>query len=244
MTAPQNIVLIRGLLRDARHWGTFKNCLQSQFPHATIFTPDIPGNGHLYQQTSPACIPDMTDALRQQVSMPGPFKLIALSMGGMIAIDWMTRYPDEITDAVLVNTSVRPISPFYQRMRWTIYPAIIRMMLRSGQQREAHILALTSNRHADNATLLSTWQTWQQACPVSTYSALNQLYAAARFSVTSKPKQPTLIISSKGDRLVSAKCSQQLAQSWQTKHIQHETAGHDLPLDEPIWLADVIKQPI
>jgi pimeloyl-ACP methyl ester carboxylesterase len=203
---------------------------------------DIPGNGRLHDVTSPKTIAGMTEALREKVSNNQPLRLIALSMGGMIAIDWMMRYPDEVDAAVLINTSARPLSPFYHRLRWTIYPHVIKMIFRSSLQKESDILTLTSNRHSHNSKLLATWQQWQQENPVSTVSARNQFLAALKFSVTSKPKQPVLIVASRADRLVDYRCSLKLAQTWQTNYMEHDTAGHDLSLDEPEWLANIIKQ--
>ncbi|MDV6343183.1 alpha/beta hydrolase [Nitrosomonas sp. Is37] len=238
----EHFVLIRGLLRETRHWGGFTEYLQQQFPNANIIMLDIPGNGRLHRATSPETIAGMTEALREQVLIRQPLRLIALSMGGMIAIDWMMRYPDEVEAAVLINTSARPLSPFYHRLRWTIYPYAIKMIFRSALQKESDILTLTSNRHSHNSKLLESWQQWQRENPVSTVSTRNQFLAALKFSVTSKPKQPVLIVASQADHLVDYRCSLKLAQAWQTDYVQHDTAGHDLPLDEPEWLANVIKQ--
>ena len=96
-------VLIRGLLREARHWGKLPELLQKQYPNALILTPDIPGNGKLNHLTSPDTIEAMTDALREQVTKEYALQLIAISMGGMIAIDWMSRYSAEVNSAVLIN---------------------------------------------------------------------------------------------------------------------------------------------
>ena len=238
----EHFVLIRGLLREARHWGGFTGSLQQQFPHATISTPDIPGNGRLYQATSPKAIAEMTEALREQINANQPLRLIALSMGGMIAMDWMTRYPDEVEAAILINTSARPLSPFYHRLRWTVYLQVIQMIFHSAAQKEADILSLTSNRHRHDNKLLESWQQWQQQNPVSKVSARSQFLAAAKFSITNKPLQLILIVTSQADRLVDYRCSLKLAQAWQTDYVQHKTAGHDLPLDEPEWLAGAIKQ--
>ncbi len=238
----KHFVLLRGLLREARHWGKFIKELQEQFPDADIFTLDIPGNGQLHHAVSPKTIACMTDALRQQVPTRSHLKLVALSMGGMIAIDWMIRYPEEIDIAVLINTSVRPISPFYYRLRWTSYLKIIKMISHSAPQRERDILALTSNKHHHDSRLVSDWQQWQKACPVSTHSAINQLWAAAKFSIKVKPEQPILIITSQTDRLVDHRCGMNLAKAWQTDHVTHKTSGHDLPLDEPVWLAKTIRK--
>lgn len=237
----KHFVLLRGLLREARHWGQFIKELQEQFPDVDILTPDIPGNGQLYHAVSPKTIACMTDALRQQAPTRSHLKLVALSMGGMIAIDWMTRFPEEIDSVVLINTSVRPISPFYYRLRWTSYPQILKIISHSASQRELDILALTSNKHSHNSRLVSDWQQWQKGCPVSTRSAINQLWAAAKFSIKVKPQQPILIITSQTDRLVHHCCGMNLAKAWQTDHVTHKTAGHDLPLDEPAWLANIIK---
>lgn len=242
MTQRVHFVLIRGLLREARHWGEFTGSLQQQFPNALISTPDIPGNGTLHHATSPRTIAGMTEALRQQIDLTQPLRLIALSMGGMIAIDWMTRYPDEVEAAVLINTSARPLSPFYHRLRWTIYPHVIRMIFHSAVQKEAGILSLTSNRYPHDDRLLESWRQWQQQNPVSTASARNQFLAAVKFSITSKPQQPVLIVTSQADRLVDYRCSLKLAQIWQSDYRQHESAGHDLPLDEPEWLVQIIRQ--
>lgn len=242
MNRPAHFVLLRGLWREARHWGEFPAQLQQQFPGALISMPDIPGNGLRNHETSPNTIAAMTEALRQQVDLSQPIRLVALSMGGMIAIDWMTRYPAEIETAVLINTSARPMSPFYHRLRWTAYPHVLPLIVHSAEQREADILRLTSNRHLHDIKLLESWQQWQRQNPVSSVSARNQLLAAMKFSVTAKPQQPLLVVASRADRLVDYRCSRKLAQTWNADYVEHESAGHDLPLDEPEWLTQRIKQ--
>ncbi len=243
MITPKHFVLIRGLLREARHWGIFTEYLQQQFPQAIITTPDIPGNGRHHQLISPSSIAEITDALRQHIPKHHPCVLIGLSMGGMVAIDWMSRYPKEIIGAVLINTSARPIAHFYHRLRWQIYPKILKMFFCSSIEKESEILHLTSNHFQHDAVLLQNWRLWQQQNPVSAINARNQLLAAIKFRLpTNKPQQPILIVTSTADRLVDYRCSQQLAQHWQTSYQYHETAGHDLPLDEPEWLVEVITK--
>jgi pimeloyl-ACP methyl ester carboxylesterase len=236
-----HFVLIRGLLREARHWGKFTSYLQQQFPGALISTPNVPGNGMQHHEISPKSISGMTEALRRQINLNQPIRLIALSMGGMIAIDWMARYPHEVAGVVLINTSARPLSPFYRRLRWIIYPRIICMLFHSAMQKEADILSLTSNRHQHDNRLLESWRRWQRQYPVSRASARNQFLAAAKFSIPAKPRQPMLIVTSQADQLVDYRCSLKLAQIWQAGYVQHESAGHDLPLDEPEWLASTIR---
>lgn len=235
-------VLIRGLLREARHWGNFPEILQNQYPNKIILTPDIPGNGRLNTLTSPNTISGLTDALRQQVPDDYRVQLIAISMGGMIAIDWMSRYPNEVCSAVLINTSLSNISPFYQRLRWQNYHKIIKLLLTTRCEREPLILALISNKHAHDYALIKDWQRWQKNNPISSVSAINQLLAAAKFSARTIPTQPILIISSSADRLVDYRCSLKLQQGWNKDYLQHSTAGHDIPMDEPQWLLTVISK--
>ncbi|MDP3282762.1 MAG: alpha/beta hydrolase, partial [Nitrosomonas sp.] len=119
---------------------------------------------------------------------------------------------------------------------------VLKMIFHSATQKEADILGLTSNHHSNDRKLLESWQQWQQQNPVSKASAKNQFLAATKFSITDKPQQPLLFVTSRADRLVDYRCSLKLAETWQTSYMQHETAGHDLPLDEPEWLAGIIRQ--
>jgi hypothetical protein len=46
-----------------------------------------------------------------------------------------------------------------------------------------------------------------------------------------------LILASAMDQLVEARCSIRLAGRWQTGLALHPSAGHDLPLDDGVWVA-------
>lgn len=244
MNNKQPFLLLRGLAREQRHWGDFVPLMQTTFPDNTILTMDIPGNGSLYQRKSPITIAGMTEALRQQLSLLShrqPINLIALSMGGMMAIDWMTRYPDEIASAVLINSSVRGFAPFYQRLCWQNYAKFFKLCWQTPAAREKLILALTANHHGHNHDLLSHWQAWQQQCPLSWQNAVRQIFAAAQFKAIQKPLPPILIITSVADRLVDYRCSVSLHKAWATAYAQHPSAGHDIPLDDPQWVVNAVK---
>ncbi len=237
-------LLLRGLMREQRHWGDFPSVLQQQFPNTEMMLLDIPGNGSLYQLESPKTIAAMTESLRlqlQQAGRVGQINLLALSMGGMIALDWMNRYPAEINAGILVNTSVSRYAPFYQRLRWQCYGQFLTLCRQTPAKREQSILQLTTNHQQHNAELLANWQLWQQQQPVALKNALHQIIASATFKCTQKPSQPLLIVTSKADRLVDYRCSVALHRAWNCAFEQHQSAGHDLPLDAPLWLSEVIK---
>jgi pimeloyl-ACP methyl ester carboxylesterase len=235
-----NWVLLRGLMREARHWGTFPAQLQQAFPDATIITPDLPGNGHLWRERSPTRIEDMVEHCRATLRDLGhtpPYHLLALSLGGMVAKCWSERHPEEVPAMVLINTSMRPYNPFHHRLRPANYAALIRMAFESDPaRREETILRLTSARGAV-PDVLAAWSGYARECPVSRVNALRQLLAAARFRATGTPQATrVLLLVSCADQLVNEACSHALANAWGAKLAVHSQTGHDLPLDDPEWL--------
>jgi pimeloyl-ACP methyl ester carboxylesterase len=241
-------VLLRGLVRERRHWGVFPAQLQAALPGSVIVAPDLPGNGARCRERSPATVAGMVEACRAAVQaegMGGPVQVLALSLGAMVAAEWRARYPQEVACAVLINTSMRPFSAFYERLRWHNYGAIVRELLSGNAiSREALILRLTSERHGENQQLLRQWQAWQRACPVTRANTLRQLLAAARYRAPAGGLGdcPVLVLNGARDRLVDARCSQRLAQAWGAAFRQHPAAGHDLPLDDGAWVAQQVAQ--
>lgn len=241
-------ILLRGLMREHRHWGNFPATLAAVLPGANIVTPDLPGNGARHAQDSATRVAGMVELCRQDLLARGlapPYRLLALSLGGMVAVEWASRYPHEIASCVLINTSMRPYSPFYRRLRWQNYPALLRQLLFGNQaSQEALILRLTSRRHAaGNPALVGLWVQYQRQYPVSRRNVLRQLLSAARFRAPAdKPSMPLLILAGGRDGLVDPGCSRQLARRWQTAVDIHPAAGHDLPLDQPQWVAQTVAQ--
>ena len=157
----------------------------------------------------------------------------------MAAIEWARRHPDEVAGCVLVNTSVRPFSPFYRRLRMANYPALARLILfeRDVEAREARILQLTSAA-APSAAVLSDWARYARERPVKRTNALRQVVAAASYRAPLlPPRLPLLVLASRHDALVDWRCSEALAQRWQAPIRVHESAGHDLALDDGAWVA-------
>ncbi|MEG2029486.1 MAG: alpha/beta hydrolase [Janthinobacterium sp.] len=241
-------ILLRGLMREQRHWGGFPARLAQALPGAAIVTPDLPGNGERHALPSATRVADMVEFCRQdllQRGMAPPYRLLALSLGAMVAVEWAHRHPQEIALCVLINTSMRPWNPFYRRLRWQNYPALLAQLLFGGRRsQEALILRLTSRRHgAGNAALLADWLRYQRQYPVSRRNALRQLQSAARFRAPdSRPAMPLLLLAGARDRLVDHRCTLRLAQAWQAPCMLHPDAGHDLPLDDGDWVADAVLQ--
>ena len=238
-------VLLRGLTREAGHWGAFAEMLRAAVSPHDVLTPDLPGNGALWQERSPASVPWMMEAVRRQLMASGaspPYRLCAMSLGAMVCVAWAHAYPDEVEACVLINTSVRPFSAFHERLLPGAWPGLARVMApgATALEREAAVLAVTSRRAfepAEKAALLASWAALRRAHPVTRANALRQLAAAASYRAPLAPPQsPLLLLGALGDRLVSPRCSEALATRWQRPLVQHAWAGHDLPLDDPAWV--------
>ena len=240
-------VLLRGLSRESRHWGEFTALLQAEVGAAPVVALDLPGNGRLNAKTSPASVPEMATMCRAALrdrGMAPPYHLFAMSLGAMVALAWANEHPGELQGCVLINTSLRTFSPWYQRLRPRNYRAVLGMALsRDPAANERTVLEITTRHPAvDTATLLAQWERWRRENPVSRANALRQLWAAARFSTPqAAPQVPLLLLVSAADGLVDPRCSQRLAQAWHAELRSHPTAGHDLPLDDGAWVAQQVS---
>ncbi len=238
----KNWILLRGLARESAHWGAFVSQLQAAFPDATITLLDLPGTGRFYLEASPSNIPDIVEQVRNQALAQGllkqPVTLLALSLGGMVAWEWLRRYPEDIAAASLMNTSFSNLSPFYQRLRWQIYQDFIALLMtRKVYQREVQILQLTSNLQFQDDDIPSLWHSIQQERPMSLSNSFRQIIAAARYKPCAlKPTPPVLLLNGGGDRLVSPACSDAIQQQYQLELRRHPWAGHDLTLDDGAWV--------
>ncbi|MDR6534606.1 alpha/beta hydrolase [Variovorax soli] len=241
-------VLMRGLTRESAHWGSFAGHLQERLPAARIVALDLPGNGRLNGSQSPLRIEAAAQACREQLvalDIEPPYHLLAMSLGAMVAVEWASRHPRELAGCALINTSLRPFSPWWQRLRPATYPALLGLLLarRSAREREETILRLTT-RHPEGGTrVLDDWTTIREVRPVSPSNALRQVVAAVRYRAPAQaPRVPLLVLASARDGLVNPDCSRRLARQWHADIVEHPTAGHDLPLDDGDWVARQITR--
>jgi pimeloyl-ACP methyl ester carboxylesterase len=238
----QRWLLLRGLTRESGHWGDFIPHLQATFPEAEIITLDLPGTGSAYREASPSSIKGITEQIRSRAYAHGllqqPITILALSLGAMVAWEWMLSYPQDLCGAILINTSFANLSPFYQRLRWQSYKDFLALMLtRNLKDRETKILQLVSNFKGEDTELIEDWYRLQNSRPVSSINSYRQIVAAATYKTgETKPTLPILLLCSRGDRLVSPNCSETIQKKWHLELCCHETAGHDLSLDDDAWV--------
>ena len=243
----QNWILLRGLARESAHWGAFVPLLQSTFPDAHVTLLDLPGTGRFHQEASPRSIKAITERVRQHACDHGfikqPATLLALSLGAMVAWEWMRSYPEDICGAVLINTSFADLSPFYERLRWQSYKDfLVLTMTRDLHKRESRILQLVRNLRDQNEQITLAWEKIQKERPISLKNSVRQIIAAATYHPGNiKPQQPVLLLNGKGDRLVAPICSEAIHKKWNLELRSHAWAGHDLTLDDGAWVALQLK---
>lgn len=241
-------ILLRGLSRAAGHWGDVPRRLARATGHP-VHCLDLPGNGSAATLDSPTVVQQLADHLHAEVrtrGLTGPFDVVGLSMGAMVAGQWALQHPEDVRSVVLINGSLRGLSPFHHRLRPAAYPALLRLLCTPpGHHRwEETIFDLTSQRPALRAQVMPTWLQLRRAAPVRHANVLRQLLAAARYRVPAAAALPVpgLVLNGAADQLVDARCSHAIAAHWQLPLQVHATAGHDLPLDEPGWLIDALVE--
>ncbi len=243
----KNWILLRGLSRESAHWGDFIPLLQATFQDANVTMLDLPGTGRFHLEVSPHSIKTITSVVRRHAFDMGclqqPVTILAISLGAMVAWEWMHKYPDDICGASLINTSFADLSPFYHRLRWQSYGKFAGLVMkRNVRNRETAILQLVSNRRDQDEQISLVWEKIQTQRPISLKNSFRQIIAAASYRPGNrKPKQPILLINSKGDRLVSPICSETIHKKWNLEIRSHPWGGHDLTLDDAEWVALQLK---
>lgn len=241
-------ILLRGLTREARHWGDLPASLGAHLGGDPVLALDLPGNGSRCLETSPLSITRMTASARASLGAATespPYVLVGMSLGAMVAVAWASARPDEVGGVVLLNSSSRGLSPWYRRLRWQQLPTMLRIATTPDLYlRESRVLRLTT-RHPPQpeASLIASWVAWRREHPVSTANAIRQLIAAARFrGPDTLAPVPVLVLASQRDALVDPACSLALASAWRAELRIHPTAGHDLALDDSAWVSEQIAE--
>ncbi len=251
-----NILLLRGLARQKKHWADFPEQLtQRGWKHTLI---DLPGFGDKYRDEAPDSISETTNLTREHwlklVSKntssdtskeKRPLWILGLSLGGMVTIDWITRFPGDFDHALIANSSMRPFNPPWERIQ---LPSLMRLTKslfgKNPEKIEETIYQLTSTQENNDRHVIAAVELFRQA-PPQLPNVMNQLMAASRYRF---PKEipdnlpPTDILLSLKDGLVSPECSKKLHEHTKWPIHFNEKAGHDLSLDDPEWLLNKLEE--
>ncbi len=248
-------LLLRGLIREQRHWLGFPERFAALVrspdgaPTRTILL-DLPGFGSENDGDVPATVAGFVDDLRVRLRRVLPAGercgIFAVSLGGMVALEWLARHPEDFVAGVVVNSSLADLSPPWQRMQPANWPRVALAPLLPSRARERMLLGMTRHqgdleRDADRYASIAA------ATPPRRGNAAGQLRAAMRSRCPERVTVPTLVLASRGDRLVSWRCSARIAERLSLPLRLHEgqgvaAAGHDLPLDAPDWVCAQLNE--
>ncbi len=243
-----NWLLLRGLVREQRHWGSFPERLRSRLPEgARVLTLDLPGMGTEAARPSPSSIAAITDDLRERfLEIRGPqggdWGLFAVSLGGMICLDWCSRHPQDFSRAMVCNTSAANLSGPFQRLKPAALPIMWKALRASDLEvRERAILSLVSNRPPSELEEVAlAWAEVGRAIPLDRGVFYRQMTAGSTSRAPDFLAVPLRVLCSDGDRMVAPACSKKIAARLGAELRVHPDAGHDLPLDDPEWVAGEI----
>ncbi len=233
-------LLFRGLAREQRHYHEFPRMFERATGHATAAL-DLPGFGTENARRSPWSVRGIVDDVRSRFLRSrgeGPWGIFGISLGGMVALDWAARFPDDFARLVVVNSSAGDLSPPWHRFAPGTFVRLPRFLAAfSALARERAILRLISNRSAAlNEPIARDWASYALDRPPSRTSFARQLVAGATSRMRPGIAAPVLVLASKADRLVSWRCSERLATTLGAPLELHDTGGHDLTLDAPDWI--------
>ncbi len=242
-------ILIRGLGRESEHWGDFPKRLQTKIPNAIVKCIDLPGTGENLAMASPFHMRELSEFVRSETEFIktklnlGQIKtfILAPSLGGMIAADWMLSYPKDLSGAILINTSFASWSTIFERLQPKSYHHILQIVLREKDSyaRESEVVRMVSN---DKDKFLDHAKSWAKVFatrPIQITTILRQLMAAHEFHPPKvKVETPALLLASAEDRMVNPKCSELIQKVWDCEMAIHPWAGHDIPLDDPDWVVE------
>jgi pimeloyl-[acyl-carrier protein] methyl ester esterase len=242
-------ILLRGLTREARHWGEFPQILVDEQIAEAAYSIDAPGSGLKNDQISPFDITSYVKYMRPEFQMlrrqhPGPWGILGISMGAMIAMKWMELYPQDFANGVLINTSASNFSSPLKRLSLRTIKSIGGLFFnKSLEDREKFVYQITTHlESSDELTKVAEWVKIARENPISKASFMGQLIAAARFKAPRSLTVPTLFLVSEKDQLADSECGKKLAAHFRSPLHLHPEAGHDLPLDDAKWVCQKISE--
>ncbi|MBG09344.1 MAG: hypothetical protein CME68_11335 [Halobacteriovoraceae bacterium] len=241
-----NCFLIRGLGREVRHWGKFKRLMEKEC--SLLHCLELPGFGEKVDEISPKTIRGCVEKLRKEYlevkeehGKDNESILCSISLGGMIALDWMSAFPEDFKSGIVMNTSAGNVSSFLRRIKVEGILNLAKAIKENNKrERERNTFRLVSNRRVDEK-IVDEWGYYAEEIAPDKKNFFRQLKAAFSFKVSENIDVPILFLASKRDRMVDFKCSEDLAVLLNASIEYNLDAGHDMTLDDPNWVINKMK---
>lgn len=248
----KRIFLLIGLTKESAHWDdTFVEKLKELYDTQEVIAMDLPGAGKYLDLASPLTmegIVSMTrDHYQDYFKNSDQFEniLVAISLGGMVATEWLKNFPNDFSKFVIVNSSFKGLSPVYKRVQPKAMLEFFKIFgTADDKKREDRIIKLCGNNVQNHPPILEKWVKIAKERPMSKLNMIRQTIAGARFNPEYRPEIPTLIIAARHDKLAHHSCSENLQKYWNGDFhmIEEVHIGHGVHIDAPNELAQIIYE--
>ena len=245
MTKKMNWLFLRGLSRELGHWGNAFDVFEQTNPGMKVHGLDYAGIGTERERQSPLTVNGIMQDFRSRFLIlkehhPGPWGILAISLGGMVTLEWIKDYPEDFGHAVVINSSAKNLGNPLERFS----PGALASYIKNANDfRNGEIERVVLNTICNMSVteeLITEWRDIAILRPLSKRTVATQMLAGSQYEAPTHVTVPTLIIGSTKDRLVSVKCSERLADHLNLPIIYHPEAGHDLSTDDAQWMAEKV----
>jgi len=211
-----------------------------------LYTPDLPG-----LRGDPLPAPYTAESLADRLAQfcPTPCSVLGWSMGGMVALAWAARHPQQVRALILVGTT--PV--FINRSDWTygLAPAVLdgyaQALMQDPRATLLRFLALQARGGEAARAVIARLRTLLLAQPLpqgATLAAgLELLRAVDLRRLVPEVHCPTLVVHGSHDALCPPQAGRWLAQHLPTARLAlHERAAHAPFLSHPEWFAETVRR--
>jgi len=232
------LALVHGFPLDSRIWDAQVAELSTQF---RVITIDLRGFGKS-KTTRPFNISDLANDVYRLLSSISavPCALAGLSMGGYVALELASKYPDALNGLLLVDTKAEGDTPEGKKGR----DEMIDIAKTKGAAAIAEKMMPKMHSSKDPA-VIDTLQKLMLACPAQTtqYALAAMRDRADHMSTLSKLNIPAAVIVGESDAIIS----QTVAKSVSDKLSKGELkiipgAGHMAPIENPAAVNKAIAE--
>ncbi len=236
------LVCLHGWGLNGRVWDDLRERLDG----FTLLTPDLPGYGGTFLP-DPYTVEDLADRLA--AVQPSPCRLLGWSLGGMVALAWAARHPQQVRALILVGTT--PV--FVNRADWGLglAPEVLadfaQALMQDPRATLLRFLALQARGGDEARSVIARLRTLLLAQPLPEAATLNAGLELLR-TVDLRPcvsavRCPTLVVHGAYDALCPPQAGRWFAQHLPAARLAlHARAAHAPFLSHPQWFAATLRR--
>ena len=238
------ILLLRGINSDSRYWLDFPNEFSDEIK---LLIVDLPGTGKNIASKTPLSISDHVNFLRNEINaddLSRGLHIIGLSLGGMIAIQWLSMFPNEIKSVTAMSSTggkiyssigrINPVNWF--KLTFSIATDKI-FRTNSFSKKLVSIVTNIHNNEPRKNWIATKFSNLSMESRVSIFSTCRQIIAASNwspdFSDSPELGKRVLLLKAKYDRFIPPKAVNRLHNMIPNSVLYEIPSGHQISLSHP-----------